>query len=107
MPLVQLPLLGLVAHVGYRVARAYWEGKWLPGGYFLNAGVLALLWTVAGTVVAGLTLAGVAATVARAGEAAVLRAVDGVNTDLRGEVDRALEEPREAARQLIEPGPTA
>jgi len=107
VPLVQLPLLGLVAHVGYRVARAYWEGKWLPGGYFLNAGVLALLWTVAGTVVAGLTLAGVAATVARAGEAAFLRAVDGVNTDLRGEVDRALEEPREAARQLIEPGPTA
>ena len=107
VPLVQLPLLGLVAHVGYRVARAYWEGKWLPGGYFLNAGVLALLWTVAGTVVAGLTLAGVAATVARAGEAAFLRAVDGVNTDLRGEVDRALERPREAARQLIEPSPTA
>jgi hypothetical protein len=32
--------------------------------------VLALLWTVAGTVVAGLTLAGVAAALARAGEAA-------------------------------------
>ena len=70
VPLVQLPLLGLVGHVGYRVARAYWEGQWLPGGYFLNAGVLALLWTVAGTVVASLTLAGVAAAVARSGEAA-------------------------------------
>ena len=105
VPLVQLPLLGLVAHVGYRVARAYWEGKWLPGGYFLNAGVLALLWTVAGTVVAGLTLAGVAATVARAGEAAFLRAVDGVSADLKSEVDRALEKPREAARQLVETGP--
>jgi len=102
VPLVQLPLLGLVGHVGYRVARAYWEGKWLPGGYFLNAGVLALLWTVAGTVVAGLTLAGVAAALARAGEAAFLRAVDGVSADLRGEVDRALEKPREAARQLVE-----
>jgi hypothetical protein len=63
--------------------------------------VLALLWTVAGTVVAGLTLAGVAAAVARAGEAAFLRAVDGVSADLRGEVDRALEKPREAARQLV------
>jgi hypothetical protein len=101
VPLVQLPLLGLVGNVGYRVARAYWEGKWLPGGYFLNAGVLALLWTVAGTVIAGLTLAGVAAAVARAGEAAFLRAVDGVSADLRGEVDRALERPREAARQLV------
>ena len=108
VPLVQLPLLGLVGHVGYRVARAYWEGKWLPGGYFLNAGVLALLWTVAGTVVAGLTLAGVAASVARAGEAAFLRAVDGVNADLRADVDRALAGPREAARQLVaETEPTA
>jgi len=107
VPLVQLPLLGLVGHVGYRVARAYWEGNWLPGGYFLNAGVLALLWTVAGTVVAGLTLAGVAASVARAGEAAFLRAVDGVSGDLRSEVDRALEKPREAARQLVEASPMA
>ena len=103
VPLVQLPLLGLVGHVGYRVARAYWEGQWLPGGYFLNAGVLALLWTVAGTVIAGITLAGVAAALARAGEASFLRAVDGVNADLRVEVDRALEKPREAARQLVEP----
>ncbi len=101
VPLVQLPLLGLVGHVGYGVARAYWEGKWLPGGYLLNAGVLALLWTVAGTVVAGLTLGGVAAAVARSGEAAFLRAVDGVNVDLRAEVDRALAGPREAAKQLV------
>lgn len=100
VPLVQLPLLALVGHVGYRVARAYWEGQWLPGGYFLNAGVLALLWTVAGTVVAGLTLAGVAAGVARSGEVAFLRAVDGVSADLRAEVARALAGPREAARQL-------
>ncbi|HVP58969.1 MAG TPA: hypothetical protein VMT11_00250 [Myxococcaceae bacterium] len=102
VPLVQLPLLGLVGHVGYRVARAYWEGRWLPGGYFLNAGVLALLWTVAGTVVATLTLAGVAAGVARSGEAAFLRAVDGVNGDLRAEVERALAGPREAAKQLVQ-----
>ena len=106
VPLIQLPLLALVGHVGYRVARAYWEGKWLPGGYFLNAGVLALLWTVAGTVVAGLTLAGVAASVARAGEASFLRAVDGVSADLRSDVDRALERPREAARQLVESAST-
>jgi len=101
VPLVQLPLLGLVGHVGYRVSRAYWEGQWLPGGYFLNAAVLALLWTVAGTVVAGLTLAGVAAAIGRAGEAAFLRAVDGVNKDVRAEVDRALAGPREAAKQLV------
>ncbi len=101
VPLVQLPLLGLVGHVGYRVARAYWEGHWLPGGYFLNAGVLALLWTVAGTVIAGLTLAGVSAGVARSGEAAFLRAVDGVSADLRAEVERALQGPREAAKQLV------
>lgn len=101
VPLVQLPLLGLVGHVGYRVARAYWEGQWLPGGYFLNAGVLALLWTVAGTVIAGLTLAGVSAGVARSGEGAFLRAVDGVSADLRAEVDRALQGPREAAKQLV------
>ena len=101
VPVVQLPLLGLVAHVGYRVARAYWEQRWLPAGYFLNAGVLALLWTTAGTVVAGLTLTGVAAGVARAGEMAFLRAVDGVNADLRAQVDGALSEPRAAARQLL------
>ena len=101
VPLVQLPLLGLVGHVGYRVARAYWEGQWLPGGYFLNAGVLALLWTVAGTVIAGLTLAGVSAGVARSAEAAFLRAVDGVSADLRAEVQRALQGPREAAKQLV------
>jgi hypothetical protein len=106
VPLMQLPLLGLVGHVGYRVARAYWEGQWLPGGYFLNAGVLALLWTVAGTVIAGLTLAGVAASLARAGEASFLRAVDGVSADLRADVDRALQKPLEAARQLVEPGPS-
>jgi len=101
VPLVQLPLLGLVGHVGYRVGRAYWEGQWLPAGYFLNAGVLALLWSVAGTVVAGLTLAGVAASVARSGEAAFLRAVDGVNGDLRADADRALSAARNAARQLV------
>ncbi len=101
VPLVQLPLLALVGHVGYRVGRAYWEGQWLPGGYFLNAGVLALLWTVAGTVIAALTLAGVAAGVARAGEAAFLRAVDGVTDDLRADTGRALSGPRDAARQLV------
>jgi len=106
VPLVQLPLLGLVGHVGYRVARAYWEGTWLPGGYFLNAGVLALLWTVAGTVITGLTLAGVAASLARAGEASFLRAVDGVNVDLRADVHRALQKPLEAARQLVESATT-
>ena len=38
---------------------------------------------------------------ARAGEAAFLRAVDGVSADVRGEATAALEKPREAARQLV------
>src|SRR5262249_19534106 len=71
LPVVQLPLLALVAHVGYRVVRAYWEGAWLPGGYFLNAAVLAGLWTVGGTVLAGLTLSGVAAALVGGGRGPV------------------------------------
>ncbi len=68
LPVVQLPLLALVAHVGYRVARAYWEGPLAPRRLLSERRrCLPLLWTVAGTVVAALTLSGVAAGVVRTG----------------------------------------
>jgi energy-coupling factor transporter ATP-binding protein EcfA2 len=102
LPLVQLPLLALVAHVGYRVVRAYWEGAWLPAGYFLNAAVLAGLWTVAGTVLAGLTLSGVAAALVRTGQAAFTRSLDTVLADLRMQVAQALRGPLAAARAVLE-----
>jgi len=99
---VQLPLLALVAHVGYRVVRAYWEGAWLPAGYFLNAAVLAGLWTVGGTVVAGLTLSGVAAALVRTGQAAFTRSLDTTVADVRTGVAQALRGPISAARSVLE-----
>jgi energy-coupling factor transporter ATP-binding protein EcfA2 len=102
LPVVQLPLLGLVGHVGYRVVRAYLEGTWLPAGYFLNAAVLAGLWTVAGTVVAGLTLSGVAAALVRSGQAAFTRCLDAALADARTAVAQALSRPMAAARAVLE-----
>jgi energy-coupling factor transporter ATP-binding protein EcfA2 len=102
LPVVQLPLLALVAHVGYRVARAYWEGAWLPPGYFLNAAVLAVLWTVAGTVLAGVTLSGVAAALVRTGQAAFTRCLDRAVADLRAQLAQALSGPLAAARSVLE-----
>lgn len=105
MPLVQLPLLALVLHVGYRVARAYWEGGWLPAGYFINAAVLAGAWTVAGTLVAALTLSGVAAGLRRAGQVAFSRALEAAFSDVRASAEAALRGPRDAARQLLAESP--
>ena len=87
----------------YRVVRAYWEGAWLPAGYFLNAAVLAGLWTVAGTVVAGLTLSGVAAALVRTGQAAFDRCLDRVVGDLRAQVAQSLSGPLSSARAVLEP----
>jgi energy-coupling factor transporter ATP-binding protein EcfA2 len=102
LPVVQLPLIALVAHVGYRVVRAYWEGAWLPGGYFLNAAVLAGLWTVGGTVLAGLTLSGVAAALVRTGQSAFIRSLDTTVADVRTQVAQALRGPITAARSVLE-----
>ncbi|MDQ3264413.1 MAG: hypothetical protein M3Y59_12240, partial [Myxococcota bacterium] len=63
LPLINLPLLALFVHVAYRVVTAYVFERYLDLSYFLNAGALSAVLTVAGGVLASWSLWGAAARV--------------------------------------------
>jgi GTPase Era involved in 16S rRNA processing len=67
VPLVNLPLLALLADVGRRVVWAYWEGRYLGIDYFVNALALAALLSAAGVMLARLSLAGAVRRIQRLG----------------------------------------
>ncbi|MBZ4417956.1 GTPase [Myxococcus sp. RHSTA-1-4] len=101
LPLINLPLLGLLGHVGYRVVRAYVEGPLLPLEYFVNAGALFVLLAGAGALLASASLAGAARRAGAAGRARFVEALAALGGRLVEAVDDGLRPGREAARRLL------
>src|SRR5690606_30605450 len=67
LPLVNLPLLALLAHVAWKVVRAYIEGPHLPFDYYMNAVALFAVLAAVGGTLASWTLTGATQRVRRAG----------------------------------------
>jgi len=101
LPLINLPLLALLGHVGYRVARAYVEGPLLPLDYFVNAGALFALLAGAGALVASASLAGAARRAGAAGRSRFVEALATLGRRLGEAVDDGLRPGREAARRIL------
>jgi energy-coupling factor transporter ATP-binding protein EcfA2 len=101
LPLINLPLLGLLGHVGYRVVRAYVEGPLLGVDYFLNAGALFALLAGAGTLLASASLAGTTRAVRRAGHERFIALLGTLGGRLGDAVQDSLRPGREAARRLL------
>jgi hypothetical protein len=101
LPLINLPLLGLLGHVGYRVVRAYVEGPLLPLEYFVNAGALFVLLAGAGALLASASLAGAARRAGAAGRARFVEALAALGGRLIEAVDDGLRTGREAAKRLL------
>ncbi len=105
VPLVQLPLLVLLGDVAFRTVRAYLFGPFLEGRYYLNAAAVALVWTAAGTLMASLSLAGVASRVRRAGARRFAQGLAAAEASLHADVKGALAVPLAAAEALLRPPP--
>ncbi|AEI64301.1 GTPase [Corallococcus macrosporus] len=101
LPLINLPLLALLGHVGYRVVRAYVEGPLLPLDYFVNAGALFMLLAGAGALLASASLAGAARRAGTAGRARFVEALATLGGRLGEAVEDALRPGREAAQRLL------
>ncbi len=107
LPLINLPLLALLGHVGYRVVRAYVEGPLLGLDYFINAGALFALLAGAGALLASASLAGTARAVRRSGHARFVALLETLGGRLGESIQDSLRSGREAARALLRlrPGP--
>ncbi|MBJ6763630.1 50S ribosome-binding GTPase [Myxococcaceae bacterium JPH2] len=101
LPLINLPLLALLGHVGYRVVRAYVEGPLLPLAYFVNAGALFALLSGAGALLASASLAGAARRARVAGRTRFVEALAALGGRLGEAVENGLRPGREAARRLL------
>lgn len=104
VPLVNLPLLGLLGDVAYRVVRAYLEHRYLGVDYFLNAGALALLLAVAGSALVSMSLGGLRRRASRAGLAHFTEAVQAWSAQSRALTETLWQDERLAARTLLHPG---
>jgi len=101
LPLINLPLLALLGHVGYRVVRAYVEGPLLGLDYFVNAGALFALLAAAGALLASASLAGTARAVRRSGHARFVALLETLGGRLGDTIQDSLNSGREAARALL------
>ncbi len=101
LPLINLPLLALLGHVGYRVVRAYVEGPLLGLDYFINAGALFALLAGAGALLASASLAGTARAVRRSGHARFVALLETLGGRLGESIQDSLRSGREAARALL------
>jgi hypothetical protein len=101
LPLLNLPLLALLGHVGWRVAHAYVQGPLLGVEYFLNAGALFLLLAGAGALLASASLAGVLRTVHTAGRGRFAALLSALASRLGAGVQDGLRSGRDAARRLL------
>jgi len=104
LPLINLPLLALLGHVGYRVVRAYVEGPLLGLDYFINAGALFALLAGAGALLASASLAGTARAVRRSGNARFVALLETLGGRLGESIQDSLRSGREAARALLRLG---
>jgi energy-coupling factor transporter ATP-binding protein EcfA2 len=100
LPLVQLPLLVLLADVAWRTVRAYLIGPLLDGRFYVNAAALGLLLAAVGTLLANLSLTGVALGARRAGAKRFGEGLEAAEASLRTQVREALQGPRAAAEAL-------
>ncbi len=101
LPLINLPLLALLGHVGYRVVRAYVEGPLLGMEYFLNAGALFGLLAGVGALLASVSLAGAARTVRVAGLGRFTTLLEALGGRLGDAVEDGLRPGRDAAGRLL------
>ncbi|WP_338863171.1 GTPase [Myxococcus stipitatus] len=101
LPLINLPLLVLLGHVGYRVVRAYVEGPLLPLDYFVNAGALFALLAGAGALLASASLAGAARRAGTSGRTRFVEALATLGRRLGEAIDDGLRPGREAARRIL------
>jgi hypothetical protein len=101
LPLINLPLLALLGHVGYRVVRAYVEGPLLGLDYFVNAGALFALLAGAGALLASASLAGTTRAVRRSGRERFVSLLGALGGRLGESAQDGLRPAREAARQLL------
>ncbi|WP_430384365.1 GTPase [Archangium violaceum] len=101
LPLVNLPLLALMGHVGYRVVRAYVEGPLLGVDYFLNAGALFALLAGAGALLTSLSLAGTTRAVRRAGLERFVALLGALGGRMGESVQESILTGREAARAFL------
>ncbi len=105
LPLINLPLFALLCHVAYNVVRSYlWGPPYLGLDYFLNAGALALVLSIAGALVASASLAGAAARVRRAAVERFDTSLAALGAELMQGTEAALAPAVAAARQLAELG---
>jgi len=104
LPLVQLPLLALLADVAWRTVRAYLVGPLLDARYYVNAAALGLVWAAGGALLAGLSLAGLARRVERGGARSFGEGLAAAEASLRAAVASALAVPRAAAEALAARG---
>ncbi|MBZ4332227.1 GTPase [Corallococcus sp. AS-1-12] len=102
LPLINLPLLALLGHVGYRVVRGYVEGPLLPLEYFVNAGAFFGLLAGAGALLASASLVGAARHAGRAGRSRFVEALAALGGRLGEAVDDGLGTGRQAARRILE-----
>jgi hypothetical protein len=101
LPLINLPLLALLGHVGYRVVRAYVEGPLLGLDYFVNAGALFALLAAAGALLASASLAGTARAVRRSGHARFVALLTTLGGRLGDSIQDSVRSERDAARALL------
>ena len=101
LPLINLPLLALLGHVGYRVVRAYVEGPLLGVDYFLNASALLALLAGAGALLASASLTGATRAVHRAGHERFHALLAALGDRLGEAVEDSHRAGREAARALL------
>jgi energy-coupling factor transporter ATP-binding protein EcfA2 len=101
LPVVQLPLLALLGDVAWRTARAYLVGPLLDVRFYVNAAALAVVWTAVGTLLAGLSLAGVAARVHHSGARRFSEGLAAAEASLQAQREGALALPRAAAEALL------
>jgi energy-coupling factor transporter ATP-binding protein EcfA2 len=101
LPLINLPLLALLAHVSWRVVHAYVVGPLLGVEYFLNAGALLLLLAGAGALLASASLTGATRAVRLAGHERFSALLEALRPRLVEALDDGLRPGREAARRLL------
>ena len=101
LPLVNLPLLALFVHVGYRVVRGYIEGQYVGSDFLLNAAALAGVIAAIGAGIASLSLAGVRRRLVSDGRRQFERATADLSAQWVAQTKESDAPSRESARQLL------
>ncbi len=102
LPLINLPLFALLCHVAYNVVRSYLFGPpYLGLDYFLNASGLAAVLSIAGGLLASVSLLGAAARVRRAALARFDAALAALGAQLREGAGESLAPALAAAQAVV------